>query len=185
MNYNGLRKLEGDLNILDIQARIGLSKLLLNERAISEIIEKHAIGILSKYYHVEASLKGKPYDLIIHNGKSVFINIKTESKSTSVKHDAIWMCSESVLRKMSKELQENLYYILIEYLHNRSIKVINVSIAGPANSIMDNIIVYDKVTSEMTNMAGIHVKFKICKFYNGIHAYILKDAFKKLEVVSG
>jgi len=167
-----------ELNAIQIPTKIGKSKLSLSTRAISDMIEKYCIDILMSRYGpnmVRLSEKGKPYDVVIEGESPLYINIKTELKG-QLAYDAIWICSESVLRRMSKMLKEILYYLRLEYAKNDVITINKVSYAGPLSALGSQLIIYDKPNRKMARN-GKRVNYRIATHYNGKHVHLLTSSF--------
>lgn len=175
---NILCGLDHGLNAAQIPAKIGQNKLPLSRRAISDLIEKYSIDILMNRYgqdKIHPAKKGKPYDVIIKGTLPSYINIKTELQG-QLAYDAIWICSESVLRRMPETLKEKLYYLRLEYSQNTLIKINRVSYAGPVSILSEKFVIYDKSNRKMMQ-GNMEVSYKIATHYNGKHVHLLTNSF--------
>jgi hypothetical protein len=165
------------LNDIRIPARIGNHRLPLSTRSVSDLIEKYCIDILMTdnpelVYPAEA---GKAYDVVIDTEPPTNINIKTELRG-KYRYDAIWLCSESVLRRAPELLKDTLYYLRLEYTVNDLVTINQVSYAGSLTALNDQLIIYDRTNGRMTQ-ADREVNFRIARYYNGKHVHLLKEAF--------
>jgi hypothetical protein len=167
------------LNDIRIPARIGNHRLSLSTRSVSDLIEKYCIDILMSDTPglVHSAGAGKAYDVVIDTEPLTSINIKTELRG-QYRYDAIWLCSESVLRRAPESLKDTLYYLRLEYTVNDLVTINQVSYAGPLTALAMNekLIIYDKTSGRMTQ-ADREVDFRIARHYNGKHVHLLTDAF--------
>lgn len=124
---------------------------------------------------VHSAGAGEAYDVVIDTEPPTRINIKTELCG-QYGYDAIWVCSESVLRRAHKSLKDTLYYLRLEYTVNEIVTINQVSYAGPLAALNDKLIVYDKRSGKMTQ-ADREVNFRIARYYNGKHVHLLTNAF--------
>ncbi len=179
--YNLLSTLDQELNAVKIPTRIGKNRLPLSTRAISDMIEKYCIDLLMNRYGqnmVSIAGKGKPYDVVIKGASPIYINIKTELQG-QLGYDAIWICSESALTRMSNSLKESICYLRLEYTQNNFITINRVSYAGPLNELKSQLVVYDKSNRKMTQ-GNKNVNYRIATHYNGKHVHLLTSSFKYL-----
>ncbi|MEK7846946.1 MAG: hypothetical protein AAB257_08295, partial [Nitrospinota bacterium] len=92
------QKCKNHLNSVKIPVRIGIHKLELSSRTLSDVIEKHTIDFMIDYFG-EDKVKFKNwrgYDVIIITlRETLYVNIKTQEYNESL--EATWLFSASVV----------------------------------------------------------------------------------------
>lgn len=166
------------LNEQDIVCAIGKNKLLLDKKAISDILEKYCIdALITEFGNNLEAKKRTAYDFSLTlDGEEIYVNIKTQDLKISQSNEVTWISSKSaILRTLQNpKIASNLYYLKISYVidNNGEIVVRSTDIAGPLSKLKSLLILYDK--SRKTD-----IPYRIPTYYNGAHYFLPNRAFSE------
>jgi len=166
------------LNEQKIPCTIGRHKLLLDKKAISELLEKHSIdALMTKFGDALEAKKRTAYDFSLSlNKEEIYVNIKTQDLETSQLSDATWISSKSVIERafQNPKIASSLYYLKISYIIDNHGKIVvkSADVAGPLSKLKGRLILYDK--SQKTE-----IPYRIPTYYNGAHYFLPNREFSK------
>ena len=165
------QKCKNHLNSVKIPVRIGIHKLELSSRTLSDVIEKHTIDFMIDYFG-EDKVKFKNwrgYDVIIITlRETLYVNIKTQEYNESL--EATWLFSASVVKELQKgKIIEHLYCIKFEYIKQGRdyLEFPYGKVAGPLSKV--DLIYYTK---------GDKPPCKLRTEFNGIHCHLRNEFYE-------
>jgi len=166
------------LNEQNISCVIGRHKLLLDKKAVSELLEKYSIdALMTKFGDTLEVKKRTAYDFSLSlNKEKIYVNIKTQDLETSQLSEVTWISSKSVIERVlqNPKIASSLYYLKISYIIDSHGKIVvkSADVAGPLSKLKGRLILYDK--SQKTE-----IPYRIPTYYNGAHYFLHNDEFSK------
>jgi len=93
------------LNEQNISCVIGRHKLLLDKKAVSELLEKYSIdALMTKFGDTLEVKKRTAYDFSLSlNKEKIYVNIKTQDLETSQLSEVTWISSKSVIESQKRK----------------------------------------------------------------------------------
>jgi len=165
------RKCRIYLNAVHIQSRIGINRLELSSRTLSDLIEKYTIDYMIGYFGKDkVQFKNwRGYDVIvILLEEKVYVNIKTQESSDTL--DATWLFSASVVGELKKKnILDRLYCIKFDYVKKDKevLEITSAKVAGPISK--GELIYYTR---------GDTPPCRLRAEYNGTHCHLRNEFYE-------